>query len=163
MSGRLAPLEPALAGIPCHYGLVSGLEDVAPPASLRHFDCRNNRLAELALLTDGFAEDVARAVSRHGAHRVGVFLGTSTSGTAATEAAYLERGEGAALPPFNLHGTHGLGGWPSTSPNDSGLVVRLTRSPPRAVPAPRCSPRLSAISPPDSVTPPWSAVWTASV
>ena len=44
------------------------------------FDCRNNRLAALALRQDGFMETVAEARERLGAARIGVFAGTSTSG-----------------------------------------------------------------------------------
>ncbi len=47
---------------------------------LARFDCRNNRLAQLALRQDGFAAAAAQARQRFGATRVGVFVGTSTSG-----------------------------------------------------------------------------------
>jgi 3-oxoacyl-[acyl-carrier-protein] synthase I len=72
-------------------GVVDELDDVRLSATLAAFDCRNNRLAELALATDGFAATVQRAAARHGAHRIGVFLGTSTSAIFATEIAYRER------------------------------------------------------------------------
>ncbi len=73
--------------LPCWIGEVEGLVqplqgDWAP------WDCRNNRLATLALDQDGFRETVATAVARHGADRVAVFVGTSTSGTLSTEHAY---------------------------------------------------------------------------
>jgi 3-oxoacyl-[acyl-carrier-protein] synthase I len=58
---------------------------------LAHFDCRNNRLAQLSLEQDGFAETIKRAVEKYGADRIGVFLGTSTSGIFSTELAYRER------------------------------------------------------------------------
>jgi 3-oxoacyl-[acyl-carrier-protein] synthase-1 len=45
-------------------GVVDGLESVKLPRELAAFDCRNNRLAELALGADGFLEAVAAA----GAH-----------------------------------------------------------------------------------------------
>lgn len=70
-------------------GDVSGLE-VPLPAHLSDYDCRNNRLAWLALQQDGFIEAAQSAIARHGAARVGVFLGTSTSGIHHTELAYLE-------------------------------------------------------------------------
>lgn len=69
-------------------GRVDGVEDVSLPASLAGYDCRNNRLALLALEQDGFLEGVRRAIARHGATRIGVFLGTSTSGIERTEHAY---------------------------------------------------------------------------
>ena len=52
------------------------------------FNCRNNRLAKLALDSDGFREAVAAAKQHYGSHRIGVFMGTSTSGIEETEKAY---------------------------------------------------------------------------
>jgi len=72
-------------------GLVDGVDEVALPGPLSAFDCRNNRLAWMSLQTDGFAEAVQAAAARHGAHRIGVFIGTSTSGILQTELAYRER------------------------------------------------------------------------
>jgi 3-oxoacyl-[acyl-carrier-protein] synthase-1 len=77
--------------LPCWVGEVDGLESVALPRELAAFDCRNNRLAELALAQDGFLDAVAAARARHGARRIGVFVGTSTSGVRHTEIAYRER------------------------------------------------------------------------
>lgn len=73
-------------------GRVAGLEQVELPASLIDYDCRNNRLAYLALQQDDFQASVRGLIERHGADRIGVFLGTSTSGIARTEAAYLAQG-----------------------------------------------------------------------
>ena len=53
------------------------------PPALADQDSRNNRLLQLALLE--IADDVARARRRHGAERIAVVLGTSTSGIAETE------------------------------------------------------------------------------
>ncbi len=61
------------------------------PNSLARYDCRNNRLAQLGLEADGFAEHVREAVARYGKSRVGVFLGTSTSGILQAELAYRRR------------------------------------------------------------------------
>ena len=72
-------------------GLVAGVDAQQLPTELVDFDCRNNRLAWLALHADGFAASVQRASQRHGASRVGVFLGTSTSGILQTELAYRHR------------------------------------------------------------------------
>ena len=74
-----------------YVGRVDGLETHSLPSSLQHFDCRNNRLADLALQTDGFADAVAVARRRYGADRIGVIVGTSTSGIQAGEAAYQAR------------------------------------------------------------------------
>lgn len=70
-------------------GQVAGL-DTPLTGERAPWDCRNNRLAWLALQQDGFF-DAARALrERYGAARVGVFIGTSTAGVHATELAYRE-------------------------------------------------------------------------
>jgi 3-oxoacyl-[acyl-carrier-protein] synthase I len=79
-------------------GAVTGLESVTLPRALAAFDCRNNRLAELALGADGFLEAVAAARAHYGARRVGVFVGTSTSGVRHTEIAYRDRRGADSLP-----------------------------------------------------------------
>lgn len=70
-------------------GEVADLDQVLP-SRLADFDCRNNRLAWLALQQDGFFGAAEAAIARYGAGRVGVFMGTSTSGIHQTELAYLE-------------------------------------------------------------------------
>lgn len=74
-------------------GRVMGLEDAAVCKPLVAYDCRNNRLAQMALTTDGFDSAVAAARTRYGATRIGVFVGTSTSGIRQTELAYAKRGQ----------------------------------------------------------------------
>ena len=74
-----------------YIGRVPGLEEIDIRPDLSAYDCRNNRLAQLGLELDGFAEAV-RAVSENvGADRIGVFMGTSTSGILETEIAYRAR------------------------------------------------------------------------
>jgi 3-oxoacyl-[acyl-carrier-protein] synthase-1 len=53
----------------------------APAAALVHYDCRNNRLLLAALAQIRPAIEAAR--ERYGARRIGVVLGTSTSGISA--------------------------------------------------------------------------------
>ena len=77
-----------ITDLPTWVGAVAGVDDTVLPPALRLFDCRNNRLAWLALQQDGFAERARTAVARYGAARVGVFVGTSTSGIHQTELAY---------------------------------------------------------------------------
>lgn len=72
----------------CWIGRVDGLEQVRLPAELAEHDCRNNRLAWLALQHDGLLEAVAQVRRRHGAARVAVVIGTSTSSIGASEEAY---------------------------------------------------------------------------
>jgi len=69
-------------------GEVAGVDDIKIPHKLANFECRNNRLAQLALEQDNFAEAVQAAIDKYGRHRVGVFIGTSTSGILQTELAY---------------------------------------------------------------------------
>lgn len=89
-------------------GEVAGLDDVRLREDLAAFDCRNNRLAQLGLEQDGFALAVREAMRRHGADRIGVFLGTSTSGILSSELAYRQRdaGTGAFTVPLDYQHTH---------------------------------------------------------
>jgi 3-oxoacyl-[acyl-carrier-protein] synthase-1 len=91
-----------------HVGEVAGVDTQPLPPELGRFDCRNNRLAELALRLDGFDEAVAKAASRWGSRRVGVFMGTSTSGILQTELAYRRRDpvSGELPPDFDYGATH---------------------------------------------------------
>nr|WP_211162071.1 beta-ketoacyl-[acyl-carrier-protein] synthase family protein [Aromatoleum petrolei] len=110
LAGRstLKPCDFETVSLPTWIGEVEGIDDQRLPASLARFDCRNNRLAQLGLLQDGFADTVREAMSRYGADRIGVFLGTSTSGILETELAYRRRApDTGALPAgFNYAGTH---------------------------------------------------------
>jgi 3-oxoacyl-[acyl-carrier-protein] synthase-1 len=72
-------------------GEVDGLDTALHEKEWSHFDCRNNRLAHMGLHQDGFLESVQDALERYGHDRVGVFMGTSTSGIHQTELAYLAR------------------------------------------------------------------------
>ena len=100
----LAPVRFENVPLPTWTGEVTGVDDVVLPPPLKHFDCRNNRLAWLALQQDGFLNTVAQARTRWGARRVGVFLGTSTSGLLQTEIAYRHSGPDGALPSDFLYG-----------------------------------------------------------
>ena len=92
--------------IDTHIGEVPGVDAQRLPAQLRIFDCRNNRLAELALRQDGFFDAVEAAAARLGRRRIGVFVGTSTAGIMQTELAYRERDPvSGALPAAFEYGT----------------------------------------------------------
>jgi 3-oxoacyl-[acyl-carrier-protein] synthase-1 len=69
-------------------GRVAAVEECALPGGLAAYECRNNRLAWLGLQQDGFLAAVGAACARHGADRVALVLGTSTSSIGATEEAY---------------------------------------------------------------------------
>ena len=94
--------------IDTYVGEVPDVDAQRLPANLQKFDCRNNRLAELALQQDGFLESVQAAACRWGRRRVGVFIGTSTSGILQTELAYRARDPDSGVLPagFEYATTH---------------------------------------------------------
>ncbi len=104
----LAPCTFDTVDLATFTGEVAGLDAVQLPADLAEFDCRNNRLALLGLMQDDFSEAVAAAARKYGAQRVGVFIGTSTSGIFQTELAYrrLDPVSGAFPPDFVYATTH---------------------------------------------------------
>jgi 3-oxoacyl-[acyl-carrier-protein] synthase I len=87
----LVPCDFAGVKLDTWVGRVPGLESVQVRPDLGAYDCRNNRLAQLGIELDGFAGAVAAARARYGAARIGVFVGTSTSGILETELAYRRR------------------------------------------------------------------------
>ena len=101
----------------CWIGRVDGLEDLALPVELAEWECRNNRLAWLALHQDGITDALDALVARYGSDRIAVVVGTSTSSIGASEEAYarLESGPDGELQfPADLarsivHTPHSLG------------------------------------------------------
>lgn len=90
-----------------YIGRVPDLEAIDLPAAFARFACRNNRLAYATATTDGFAAAVAAARARYGAARLGVVVGTSTSGIDELEQLYRGRPAGGALPSdFPFRETH---------------------------------------------------------
>src|SRR3954465_10859368 len=94
----LAPCAFETVQLPTYVGEVAGASEAVLPPGFDRFDCRNNRVAELALSADGFLDQVAAARARYGADRIGIFVGTSTSGILETEIAYRHRDANGALP-----------------------------------------------------------------
>lgn len=95
-------------------GRVDGLEDDALPQALAPWECRNNRLAWLALQHDGLIDAIEGLKRRYGPDRIAVVLGTSTASIGATEEAY-ERLEDGLFPTDlarpRIHTPHSLGGF----------------------------------------------------
>jgi len=78
------------------------------PAALSAWDSRTARLAVAGL--DEVMPAIARAIARHGADRVALVVGTTTSGLARTEEAYHELTRTGALPKdYELHRQHSFG------------------------------------------------------
>jgi 3-oxoacyl-[acyl-carrier-protein] synthase I len=110
----LAPCSFAPAPKSTFVGEVPHLDTAPLTGALAGFDCRNHRLAAMALEQDGFDEAVAAARDRYGAERIGVFVGTSTAGLLQTETAYRRRDpKSGALPAdfdyARTHNTYSLG------------------------------------------------------
>jgi 3-oxoacyl-[acyl-carrier-protein] synthase-1 len=109
----LSPCDFETVTLDTYIGRVPGLEEMRVRPDLGAYDCRNNRLAQLGLELDGFAGAVAEARDRYTAARIGVFVGTSTSGILETELAYRRRDpQTGALPPdyryTETHNTYSL-------------------------------------------------------
>lgn len=125
-AATLAALQSGRSGlVPCDFddvrlatftGEVEGVDAIVLPSHLAAYDCRNNRLAQLGLDQDGFAAAVREAADRLGAGRIGVFLGTSTSGIYETEVAYRHRDPATGALPASLvyrgsHNPYSLAGY----------------------------------------------------
>jgi 3-oxoacyl-[acyl-carrier-protein] synthase-1 len=108
--GGLAPCAFESVDLATAVGEVAGVDSVRLPQALAAFDCRNNRLALLGLEQDGLLDALRAAARRHGAQRVAVILGTSTSGILETEQAYRARdaATGALPAGFNYRGSHNV-------------------------------------------------------
>lgn len=93
--------------LPVWIGAVQGVDEVVLPDSLQRRDCRNHRLAWMALCDTSFREAVTEQIGRTGASRIGLVLATSTSGIRSTEIAYSQRKLCGAWPAdFNYRHTH---------------------------------------------------------
>ncbi|HEX7634018.1 MAG TPA: beta-ketoacyl-[acyl-carrier-protein] synthase family protein [Noviherbaspirillum sp.] len=84
-----------LANAPARVGKV--IAELPPiPKALEQHDSRNNRLLLAAFAQ--IRDDFALAVSRYGSNRIGIILGTSTSGIAEGEAAIAHHERNGSLP-----------------------------------------------------------------
>jgi 3-oxoacyl-[acyl-carrier-protein] synthase-1 len=87
----LKPCDFETVDLPTFIGEVEGVDDVKMATGMADYNCRNNRLAQMGLEQDGFADAVNIAAEKYGRDRIGVFIGTSTSGILETEQAFRER------------------------------------------------------------------------
>lgn len=116
------------AALDTWIGRVDGVEDAPLPAALDQWECRNNRLAWLALQHDGVLEAVAAMRARHGAERIAIVIGTSTSSIGATEEAYGRLVDGAFPPDLarpRVHTPHSLGGFVQAATGLRGPCVTV--------------------------------------
>ena len=137
--------DPAIGG---WIGRVRGIEAYALPAAMAGFDCRNNRLADMALRTDGFADAVAEACAEYGPDRIAVVRGPRT------------RGLHAAADPYSPRDGDGPRSAPTSAPR-SGCAARRWSCRPPAPPAPAASWTRRSSSAPACATPPWWGAPTA--
>ncbi|MBS0396035.1 MAG: beta-ketoacyl-ACP synthase [Proteobacteria bacterium] len=111
--GGLRPNDFTQAPLATYIGRVDGVETLEWPAAFAAWECRNNRLAWLGAGADGFAAAVAAARRRHGAARIALVVGTSTSSIGASEEAYARLGPDGRFPPDLdrpvVHQPHSLG------------------------------------------------------
>lgn len=87
----LKPCDFETVDLPTFIGEVEGVNEVKMVNGMAEYDCRNNRLAQLGFAQDGFSDAVNIAANKYGRDRIGVFLGTSTSGILETELAFRQR------------------------------------------------------------------------
>lgn len=93
----------------CWIGQSSEVEHSPLPQAFQRWDCRNHRLAWLALQSAEFRQQMDKQIARFGATRVGLVMGTSTSGMRSTEAAYVERKARGVWPEhFSFQHTHSV-------------------------------------------------------
>lgn len=102
----LKPCDFPNTDLPTWIGEVDHL-DIRLPHQWQEYDCRNNRLAWVALNQDGFISRANKLKEKYGADRIGVFMGTSTSGIYQSELAYME--SSSHLPDwYHLSTTHNI-------------------------------------------------------
>ena len=110
-------------------GRVDGLETAALPERFAEWECRNNRLAWLALNEDGFFDAVRVAIEHFGSRRVAVIMGTSTGSVGATEEGYARLTDDGGFPSDLLrpivHTAHSLGDFVQHALGTAGPCVTV--------------------------------------
>ncbi|MEM7120261.1 MAG: beta-ketoacyl-ACP synthase [Pseudomonadota bacterium] len=94
----LAPSDVPDLPFGCFIGRVPDIEGLDFPKDVADFDNRANRLALAALNADGFKDRIEKAIAHWGVARLGVIIGTSTSGIEKLETVYRDREANAPLP-----------------------------------------------------------------
>lgn len=86
----------------CWIGKSPEVDRFSLPEVLQSWDCRNHRLAWMAIQDNQFRNVLQNQIAKSGSTRVGLVLGTSTSGIRSTEVAYKER-KSSGIWPDNFH------------------------------------------------------------
>jgi 3-oxoacyl-[acyl-carrier-protein] synthase-1 len=91
LAGQAPGMQRQIGWIPDQAPWVGAVIEALPaiPAALADFDCRNNRLLLAALAQ--IDSDISTAIAQYGRERVGVVIGSSTSGIAEGEQALAEK------------------------------------------------------------------------
>lgn len=89
-------------------GRIDSVDSVELPPLMHGYECRNNKLLELGLQQDDFVGGVERLATTYGPERIGLFVGTSTSGVQMAEWAFAERRDGRLPDSFNFDRTQGI-------------------------------------------------------
>lgn len=117
------------APLPTWIGRVDGLEDAPLPGALAEWECRNNRLAWLALNQDGLFDAVQAARERHGRTRAAIVVGTSTASIGETEDAYADLTEDGQFQPdmrrAKIHTPHSLGNFVQAATGLQGPCITV--------------------------------------
>lgn len=91
-------------------GRVPEIENHVLTSALAKYDCRNHRLSDMCLESDGFSDKMAGAIRQYGADRIATIIGTSTSGIGECESAHARRDRNTGELPddFPFLSTHAL-------------------------------------------------------
>jgi 3-oxoacyl-[acyl-carrier-protein] synthase-1 len=91
------------ASLDTYIGRTPELENVQLPADFSDWYSRNNLLAYAALQQDNMFAAITAAKAKYGAKRIGLLLGTTTSGFSEAEHAYQARDAQGELPATYVH------------------------------------------------------------
>ena len=135
-SGLTPAISRLLRSKPGSGAFRPGVAAVRP--DLAAYDCRNNRLAQLGLEADGFSVPLPAARKRHGAERIGVFMGTALPDT---------RDELASAPPTRKQRTAGGLSLPGTHNTPYSVAISRGATSRPASPCRSSCPRLAPRAP----------------
>lgn len=125
----LTPNDFTDAPLQTFIGRVPGIEDAPLPPQWAAWECRNNRLAWIALQADDFLARACAVRDRYGADRVALVVGTSTSSIGATEEAYQRLLPDGRYPEDlrrpQVHTPHSLGDFVRMALGLTGVVVTV--------------------------------------